>query len=118
MLDGMSSRELSEWFAYFQLEPFGEEREDYRTALIAQTVANTAPRKRRKAFKLHDFLLRFGRQDADEDDDGVERGLALKAKWEHLVAMWAGLSDGDNRESGSDAPARHERIREGSERRT
>lgn len=50
----MSSRELSEWQLYEELEPFGERRADYRTASICHTLAlaNGA-----KNVKLEDFLL-------------------------------------------------------------
>jgi len=50
----MSSREISEWRLYEEVEPFGERRADYRTASICHTIAaaNGA-----KDTKLEDFLL-------------------------------------------------------------
>jgi hypothetical protein len=64
LLARISSRELSEWAAYFELEPFGEERADVRAALVAATVANTArdPKKRRRAFQVQEFMPRFERK--------------------------------------------------------
>lgn len=64
LLTRISSRELTEWAAYFLLEPFGEERADLRAAIIASVVANTArdPKRRRRAFKPEEFMPRFGRQ--------------------------------------------------------
>ena len=56
----MTSRELSEWMAYDRLSPLGPERDDLRAALISTTVANFM-RKRRRAFKLKDFMLKFKR---------------------------------------------------------
>lgn len=66
LLRRVSSRELSEWMLYYEREPFGEERADTRAALISSTVANTArnPKKKRKPFKIKDFLLEFGKRKA------------------------------------------------------
>ena len=63
LLARISSRELSEWAAFAQLEPFGEEREDLRAAIVAATVANTArdPKKQR-AFVPSDFMPDFERE--------------------------------------------------------
>lgn len=43
--------------AYYQVEPFGEEREDLRAALICQTMANINRGKNTTPFKLDDFML-------------------------------------------------------------
>jgi hypothetical protein len=61
LLARVSSRELSEWRAYFMLEPFGEERADMRAAIVASTVANTArdPKRRRRPFQASEFMPRF-----------------------------------------------------------
>lgn len=64
LLARISSRELAEWAAYFSLEPFGEERADLRSAIVAATMANTArdPKKRRRAFTPPEFMPRFERR--------------------------------------------------------
>lgn len=36
----MSAQEFDEWWSYFQVEPFGEERADLRMGIIASTLAN------------------------------------------------------------------------------
>ena len=51
----MSSKELTGWIAYFELEPFGYEMDNYRTGVIASTVANSAGRK--KPLVPSDFFL-------------------------------------------------------------
>jgi hypothetical protein len=58
----MSSREFAEWLAYFELEPFGEERADLRSGIVASTIANVNrdPKRRRRAFRPEDFMPRFG----------------------------------------------------------
>jgi len=44
--NNLSSQELSEWMAYYSIEPFGPAREDYRAGLIAATTANCAGSKK------------------------------------------------------------------------
>lgn len=57
LLDEISSKELTQWFAYFSIEPFDEQRGDIRSAIIAATVANVAPRKKGgKSYHPRDFL--------------------------------------------------------------
>lgn len=61
LLARVSSRELSEWMAYGQLEPFGDERADLRSAIVAAVVANANrdPKRRRRPFKPRDFMPEF-----------------------------------------------------------
>jgi hypothetical protein len=42
----MSSREFSEWMAYFQLQPFGEWRGDFRMAVLAAQITNVMTRSK------------------------------------------------------------------------
>jgi hypothetical protein len=39
MLARMGSDEFSEWLAFYQLEPFGDYRADYRSGVVASTFA-------------------------------------------------------------------------------
>lgn len=55
----ISSRELTEWREFYRLEPFGEERADYRAALIAAVIANANRRKGQKPFAVKDFMPDF-----------------------------------------------------------
>ena len=59
LLDRMSSREFSEWMAYYQIEPFGEARADLRQALTTTAVINAAQAqaKHPKWSKPEDFML-------------------------------------------------------------
>jgi hypothetical protein len=52
----MSSRELSEWAAYFAIEPFGEERADLRAGIVASTIANVHAGRKGKPFAPVDFM--------------------------------------------------------------
>lgn len=56
MLSRMSSRELSEWMAYFQFEPFGTDVEDLRSGILAATIVNVNAGKSSKTFKPEDFV--------------------------------------------------------------
>lgn len=57
----MPQAEFVEWVAYSRIEPFGEERADWRAALVASVIAevNRNTKKRKRAFAPKDFLLRF-----------------------------------------------------------
>lgn len=52
----MSARELSEWAAFFALEPFGYQAGLHGSAVVASTIANVNRRKGQRAFKPADFL--------------------------------------------------------------
>jgi flagellar basal body rod protein FlgC len=44
--------------AFYQLEPFGEERDDLRSGIVASTIANANrnPKKRRRPFRPKEFM--------------------------------------------------------------
>lgn len=56
MLQGMTSRQLSEWMAFYRLEPFGFEAEMYGHAITSSVVANVNKKRGRKAFTPLDFM--------------------------------------------------------------
>jgi len=62
LLARIDSRELSEWGAYFEFEPWGTEVEDWRAGSIASTIANANrdPKKRRKPYAPSDFMPERG----------------------------------------------------------
>jgi hypothetical protein len=60
----MSGRELTEWMAYDSLEPFGEQRADLRSGIVASTIAN-CHRSRGPAFKPQDFMPFVEKPSAD-----------------------------------------------------
>lgn len=57
----MSSAEFTEWMAFYQLEPFGEERADLRSAIVATTVANAHRGKHQRPYRVEEFMPRFER---------------------------------------------------------
>jgi hypothetical protein len=66
MLQEITLEQFMEWLAYAELEPFGEVRDDYRSASVAHAVWNAAlwaNSSREHPFRerpLEEFLLRFG----------------------------------------------------------
>jgi hypothetical protein len=87
LLGRISSRELSEWMAYAQMEPFGEERADLRAGIIAATIANMNrdPKKRAKPFGPEEFMPKFDIREArPENSKSPEEIYALMRTWAML----------------------------------
>lgn len=53
----IDSRELSEWMAYYSIEPFGEIRADWRQAMTSMILANANRGKGGRSFNIKDFML-------------------------------------------------------------
>ena len=66
MLSRMGSDELTEWMAYYQLEPFGDYRADYRSGVVASTLANVHRSKDANPFKPEDFMPFLERKKVNE----------------------------------------------------
>jgi hypothetical protein len=63
----MSSRELTEWMAFEQIDgPVGSQREDLRAGVVAATIAN-CHRSKGPAFKPTDFMPYYERPRTDPD---------------------------------------------------
>lgn len=57
MLSDLSYRQLAEWMAFYRLHPWGDDRADVRSAIVASTVANVCQQgKRRRRYKVKDFM--------------------------------------------------------------
>ena len=54
-----NSRQFAEWQAYYEINPWGEERADLRAGIIASTIANVNRESKRKAFVPRDFMPDF-----------------------------------------------------------
>ena len=59
LLASISSEELTEWAAYYQLDPFGSYRADLQAGVVASTMANIHAKKGH-TFGPADFIPRFG----------------------------------------------------------
>lgn len=52
----LSSRQIAEWMAYYNIEPFGEHPAYWRAGVIAATIANVNRGKRSRVVKPEDFM--------------------------------------------------------------
>jgi hypothetical protein len=79
MLERMSSRELTDWQGYYQSDPWGEQRADWRAGMICAVIANSfRDPKKGKTFKPEDFMPRIGKKkggQTTEDQLGMVRHL-------------------------------------------
>ena len=74
----MPERELQEYELFYQEQPFGLWREDYRTAQISHLLAMINRDPKAKPPELSDFMP-FYKESAvenDKEDDGVTEYLA------------------------------------------
>lgn len=83
MLRRIPSRLLSEWMAYYGLEPFGQERENMHAGLVTSAVynVNRDPKKHRKPFSPGDFMLEFDSAGAPKEARSPEEIYALFRTW-------------------------------------
>lgn len=58
MLSELTAGQLTEWEAFFMLEPWGESVQNYRFAALSSLLANIFRTERSKPYGLEDFLLR------------------------------------------------------------
>ena len=74
MLETMSVKQFRRWVEYAQLEPFGEERDDWRAGLVTSAVynVNIDPRKHRQLDPI-DFMPKFANTDTDETDEDQDQ---------------------------------------------
>uniref|UniRef100_A0A6M3LDF0 Minor tail T domain-containing protein n=1 Tax=viral metagenome TaxID=1070528 RepID=A0A6M3LDF0_9ZZZZ len=56
LLDKLTSNEWSEWLAYWSVEPWGEERADFRSGMLAAALSNRWRGKGERAAKPQDFM--------------------------------------------------------------
>jgi hypothetical protein len=81
LLREMTAQELLEWQVLERLDPYGQLREDYRTAQVCAVLANVNRGKTTPPYRVEDFLLDFTPPEAPPAAETVEGMLAV------LVAM-------------------------------
>ena len=70
LLARVDSRELSEWRAFYMLEPFGADAEYFGHALNAAHIINSR-RKRRDYVKADDLMPKFGKPKEQTVDEMI-----------------------------------------------
>lgn len=76
MMREVSERDFRQWMAYYSLEPFGEERADLRSAIVAATIANCMGGKKGRKYKPKDFMPFSGTTQTPKDHQSIMEGLA------------------------------------------
>ena len=94
LLSRLSSRQISEWMAYYAIEPFGEERADLRMAILASLIANVNrdPAKRREPFTPAEFMPDFG---SPSDSPHPAGGDGQRQTWQQKKAIMMALTRGN-----------------------
>ena len=78
-----SAKEYQQWIEYYYQEPWGAERDNLHSAMLAAIMANAHRGKNRKAFNVEDFFYKT--QEASSKDTSwntikTMRRMAKKAK--------------------------------------
>jgi hypothetical protein len=60
MLKKITAKQFRLWEMYYELEPFGEIRDDYRIATIVQALCNINRSKGQPVVKLEECVLKLG----------------------------------------------------------
>jgi hypothetical protein len=71
LLERIDALELSEWQAFYNLNPWGQERDDLRAGIIASTVANCMTDK--SNWKPSDFMPKFGPPEPEPEPQTAEQ---------------------------------------------
>ncbi|WP_425456668.1 phage tail assembly protein T [Aliikangiella marina] len=74
----LSSSELNEWIAYYNLERWGLDREDYRSEQLCAVIANTVRTREMKPFRPQDFAIRRGKKQTQEEQLAIFDNLRAK----------------------------------------
>ncbi len=78
LLTQLTSRQVSEWVEYFNLEPFGEDRADWRIAQLCALFANAnRDREKTRAFEVRDFMLREQAEAGPKREQTPEEMMAV-----------------------------------------
>ncbi|AWX14505.1 hypothetical protein CEP49_08190 [Mergibacter septicus] len=77
-IEEMPESHFQEYMLFYEEQPFGLWREDYRTAQISHLLASIHRNPKQKATTFNDLMPFFNKQNSDEEDenDGSESYLA------------------------------------------
>lgn len=94
LLERIDSRELTEWGAFFNLEPWGTEIEDWRAGLISATIAevNRDPQRRRNPYLPSDFMPSSSRKIETTEQQSWEEQAQILEMWAEALGATRGDS--------------------------
>lgn len=97
MLNSMTWRQYQGWMLYAAEEPFGEERADLRSAIVASVVANANrdPKRRPRPFSPRDFMPLVRR-----DERPAERAPVTDPRQFKKITSLVRAAFGKRKESG------------------
>ena len=72
LLNRISSREITEWMAFGQLEPFGSDAGFLGHAITSKTIADVNRGKGQKAYKVSDFMPNLGEKKKQTVDEMIQ----------------------------------------------
>lgn len=61
----LSSKQLADWERFYQVRPFGRDMGFFQAAMIVCALANIHKKKNAKAYKVEDFIPKFGERPED-----------------------------------------------------
>jgi len=83
MLDGTDPALLYEWQAYYDLEPFGEERADIRNAINCMAIVQAFGTKKKggQQFTLQDFIPDFTKAAKPKEIDPITAQKIMQERY-------------------------------------
>jgi len=72
MLRSITAKQFRDWEFYAALEPFDETRQDLRAASLETLLANLNRDPKKPAYKIEDFLLRFGEREKQSNTRDIQ----------------------------------------------
>jgi hypothetical protein len=72
--------EFGYWQAYYRINPFDKQRDDYMMAMLCHMYANAHRQKGKAAFKVEDFMPKWGTPDKKDHSKALEDKLLMFTK--------------------------------------
>lgn len=107
--DRLSSREEIQWRLLENIDPWGQRREDYRAALIAQMIVNVH-KKPSQQVKIEKFLLEFKRKETGRAEPKSPDSLMDKFKRLTANLKPESVSNGNDRDANRKTETGRERV--------
>lgn len=80
MLRSMPASELTLWYEFWKVEPFGPWRDDFRTGIVAASVFNSQrASKSAPIFQPDQFMPKFGASSRPTEEQVKQQTAALKS---------------------------------------